>query len=207
MTIETATSSTATRLSKSMHVFTASNCSHTTNHFVLSYYCTSGLCHNLYMASARCDKHYQSYNSRDKNSKISNYFNRMELSCDFIESVIMGNYNEMGFLNIYTTDSDPSTSSGGTLLTSSIIYEEYGHYVREISGLQVFGLCASILACVILGIWSLKLTRSLAVAKTPWRPRRASISSSSPTEECNKRKDSGIVSGRSEARSTSYYMY
>merc|ERR1712086_108401 len=61
-----------------------------------------------------------------------------ELSCDFIDSIVMGNYNEMGFVNLEDSDSQ----SGW--LKNNMYAQEYGHYITEVSPLQVFGLVASI---------------------------------------------------------------
>ncbi|KAL3790140.1 hypothetical protein HJC23_009577 [Cyclotella cryptica] len=104
----------------------------------------------------------------------------------------------------------PGSDISGNILTNSIYYEEYGHYVQEVSPLQIFGLVASLLACAILGIWSATLARSLATGKAPWRPRRG-VSNAPASASAMERNDSGIVLGRSatmeRGRSTSsYYM-
>eukprot|EP00804_Cyclotella_cryptica_P010924 CCRYP_018989-RA/>CCRYP_018989-RA protein AED:0.19 eAED:0.19 QI:0/0.66/0.5/1/1/1/4/310/718 len=165
------------------------------------------LCINMYLASARCDKHYKSYSTTNKNAKMTNYYANQDLTCEFIQSVVEGNYNEMGFVNVNLAN---STESSGNILTNSIYYEEYGHYVQEVSPLQIFGLVASLLACAILGIWSATLARSLATGKAPWRPRRG-VSNAPASASAMERNDSGIVLGRSatmeRGRSTSsYYM-
>lgn len=162
----------------------------------------SDLCTNMYLASARCDKHYKSYSSSNKNSKMTNYYANQDLSCEFIQSVVEGNYNEMGFVNI-----DTNTTATGNILTNSIYYEEYGHYIQEVSPLQIFGLCASILACAILALWAGSLKGVVSNVKAPWRPRRGVNTAAIPAS----RQDSGIALNRSatmeRGRSTSsYYM-
>lgn len=165
------------------------------------------LCINMYLASARCDKHYKSYSTTNKMAKMSNYYSNQDLTCEFIQSVVEGNYNELGFVNVNLGN---STENSGNILTNSIYYEEYGHYVQEVSPLQIFGLVASLLACAILGIWSATLARSLATGKAPWRPRRG-VSNAPAASSDFGRSNSGIGMARSatmeRGRSTSsYYM-
>ena len=163
----------------------------------------------MYLASARCDKHYKSYSTTNKNSKITNYYQNEDLSCQFIQSVVEGNYNEMGFVNI---DMSNSSLSEGNLLTNSIYYEQYSHYAQEVSPLQIFGLCASLLACAILGLWAGSLSRAAATTKAPWRPRRGVNNAAAVGGDNDmSRNDSGIGVDRSatmeRGRSTSsYYM-
>eukprot|EP00804_Cyclotella_cryptica_P003347 CCRYP_012836-RA/>CCRYP_012836-RA protein AED:0.38 eAED:0.39 QI:0/1/0.66/1/1/1/3/44/673 len=164
------------------------------------------LCLSLYLASARCDKHYLSFNTKDKNSKISNYLSRMDLSCDFIESVVMGNYDEMGFVNFDSTDNNTRARSDN-FWTSNMYREEYLRYGRN---RQMLGLFASMLACAILGTWALALTRTLDGATATWRPRNNDTRSSIPEFGHVMRQDSGIVRGRSsttvqDKRISSYY--
>jgi hypothetical protein len=95
-------------------------------------------------------------------------------------------------------------------LTNSIYHEEYGHFVEEVSPLQIFGLVASLLACAILGIWSAILACSLATGKAPWRPQRG-FSNAPAASSTMERNDSGIVlvcsATMEHGRSTSsYYM-
>lgn len=162
----------------------------------------------MYLASARCDKHYKSYSSANKNAKMSNYYSNQDLSCEFIQSVVEGNYNELGFVNVNLNN---SSDNSGNLLTNSIYYEEYGHYAQEVSPLQIFGLCASILACAILALWASSLKGVMANVKAPWRPRRGFRSSNAPAADPVARNESGIALNRSatmeRGRSTSsYYM-
>ena len=157
----------------------------------------------MYLASARCDKHYKSYSSNNKKSKLTGYYSNQDLSCEFISSVVDGNYNEMGFVNLELSNATDS----GNILTNSIYYEEYGHYVQEVSPLQIFGLCASLGACAILALWAASLGRTVANVKAPWRPRRGVNTAAVPAA----RQDSGIALNRSatmeRGRSTSsYYM-
>ena len=162
----------------------------------------------MYLASARCDKHYKSYSTTNKNAKMSNYYSNQDLTCQFIQSVVEGNYNELGFVNVNLAN---YTESSGNVLTNNIYYEEYGHYVQEVSSLQVFGLVSSLFACAILGTWAVALARSLTPGKAQWRPRRGVSNVLAPSAGAVERHDSGIVLGRSatmeRGRSTSsYYM-
>jgi len=156
------------------------------------------LCTTLYQSSARCDQHFRSYN-RLKYT----YYNvdQMKLSCDFIESVINRNYDEFGFIKLSQNASTPNS-----WLQSSVYYQEYGHYVQEVTPGQIFGLCVSILACAILGLWSWALNRSLS-KKGPWRPRLGLRAMSPPNANVAApitRQDSGIVMGRSRSGASFY---
>jgi len=134
---------------------------------------------------------------------MSQYYDKelMQLSCDFIDSVVMGKYDEMGFLIVENSNTTvPNVEK--SFLKNNIYYEEYGHYIEEVTGLQVFGLVASILAVCLLGLWSAALHRSLS-NKGPWRPRRLNNVSASNDPVALSRQNSGIVFGRSQG---SYYM-
>lgn len=157
------------------------------------------ICENLYLVSARCDKHFRSYNSRSKMAKYREAMAQEELSCDFIDSIVMGNYNEMGFVNLEDSDSQ----SGW--LKNNMYAQEYGHYITEVSPLQVFGLVASIAAVGILGVWSMSLHKSMS-KKGPWRPTRGVRNVAAPGSAADLgRQDSGIMLGRSRT-DASYYM-
>ena len=157
------------------------------------------ICENLYLVSARCDKHFRSYNSRSKMAKYREAMAQEELSCDFIDSIVMGNYNEMGFVNLEDSD----FQSGW--LKNNMYAQEYGHYITEVSPLQVFGLVASIAAVGILGVWSTSLHKSMS-KKGPWRPTRGVRNVAAPGSAADLgRQDSGIMLGRSRT-DASYYM-
>lgn len=163
------------------------------------------ICESLYMASARCDKHFRSYNARTQRAKYADAYAEAvaqeDLSCDFIDSVIMGNYNEMGLLNLkdYQIDDSPEW------LQKNIYSQQYGHYITEVTPLQIFGLIASIAACAILAVYSTSLHRSVS-KRGPWRPRRG-VNSTAPSGQAEDvtRQNSGIVLGRSQSN-VSYYM-
>ena len=164
------------------------------------------LCENLYKVSARCDQHYRSWSSKTKQSKEE--LAKMQLSCDFIDSVVMGNYDEMGFVKLFRNDSSYNPEGGGknNILKNSIYYEEYGHFVQEVTAFQVFGLCASMALCSMLAVWSFALNRSLQQGK-PWRlGRRFNIMSLAKRETPDvMRQESGIALTRSLSGG-SYYM-
>ena len=158
------------------------------------------LCTNLYMVSARCDKHYRAYSSMSKNAKYAQAVAQEDLTCDFIDSVAVGNYGSDGFINVgneYTVEK----SSGW--MGNSMYAQEYGHYITEVTPLQIFGLIASILAVGILAVWSATLHKSLSKGG-PWKPRRG-LRNASPEQPDLTRQNSGVMMGRS-ASNTSYYM-
>jgi len=163
------------------------------------------LCEAVYEVSARCDKHYRSYTSKSKLAKYSEAVAQEDLACDFIESVVEGNFNENGEVDVgnnYYKQGNP-TWWGNNMYT-----QEYGHYASEVTGLQIALLVMSIAAVCLLTAWSLALHKS-ASKSAPWRPRRGFRSSSAANAPAANpdlsRQNSGIVMGRS-ASNTSYYM-
>ena len=157
------------------------------------------LCTNLYMVSARCDKHFRAYSSMSKNAKYAQAVAQEDLTCDFIESVAIGNYGADGFIKV----SDDYGVEKSSILGNSMYAQEYGHYITEVTPLQIFGLVASILSLIILGAWSATLHKSLAKGG-PWRPRRG-LRNASPEQPDVTRQDSGVMMGRSQSN-TSYYV-
>ena len=149
------------------------------------------LCLNLYMASARCDKHFRSYSSKSKNSKLANYYNNMDLSCEFIESVVMGNYDEMGFI-LMENQTDISEMN---FFTKAFV-EPMNTFTQEVTPLQVFGLVASIGACAIFALWAVVLSKNLSPTKMCRNARRG-FRSNVPAPGPVTRQNSGIVLGRS----------
>jgi len=158
-------------------------------------YSINELCTTLYMDSARCDQHFRSYNKMKYQ-----YYNvdMMKLSCDFIDSVVMGNYDEFGFIKLST-----NATKRNNFLQDNAYYQEYERYAHEVTPLQIFGLCASILACVLLGMWSMALHYSLTKA---WKPRRG-LGMLSPNNASSvvPRTNSGIEMSRSRS-AASFYM-
>lgn len=157
------------------------------------------LCVALYEYSARCDKHYRVYSSKTSSAKYADAVAVEDLTCDFIDSVVMGNYNEMGFVDIGTDYTVEATSG---FLADNAYAQKVNQEIHNVSPLQVFGLIASLMACAILGAWAATLHNSLTKAG-PWRPRRG-FRTATPDQEID-RQNSGIVVGRS-ASNTSYYM-
>lgn len=160
------------------------------------------LCLNLYMASARCDKHFRSYSTKDKNGKLYNYYSNQDLSCDFIESVVMGNYDEMGFV-VMQNQTDISEMN---FFTKAVV-EPVNKFTQEVTPLQIFGLFASIGACAIFALWAVVLTKNISPSKMCRNARRGFRSNVPPSGPIT-RQDSGIVLGRSatmDQGSGSYY--
>lgn len=157
------------------------------------------LCSTMYKNSAKCDKHFRNYAAHSKNA-LSYDANEMQLQCDFIDAMTMGKYDEMGFVNL----EESSLAKAGFLKNNSY-YESYGHYINEVSPLQIFGLCASLAACAILGLWSMALHKSLT-NKGPWRPKKLQTSTNVTAADAFGRQSSGIGMARSTSQATSYYM-
>ena len=144
------------------------------------------LCESLYEASARCDKYYRSYTNTKMTQEYAEAMAQEDLTCDFIDSVVMGSYNEIGFVNL-KKDYSPKTSGW---LGNSMYAQKYGQAVSEVSPLQVFGLVASIASLVLLGVWSAALQKSLR--KGPWTPHRRRSNMLEPKDSIS-RNPSGIL--------------
>lgn len=160
------------------------------------------LCENLYMVTARCDKHYRSYQSRSKQAKYREALAQEDLTCDFIDSIVMDNYNEMGEVVM-----DDNQMQNGWM-ANNMYSQQYFEAASEVSPLQIFGLIASIAAVCLLAMWSMTLHKSVGKVG-PWRPRRglragAPASSNAVAADID-RQNSGVVMGRS-GTNTSYYM-
>lgn len=159
------------------------------------------ICENLYLVSARCDKHFRSYNNKAKQAKYAEAIAQEDLTCDFIDSVVIGNYNEMGFVDL---GDNYSVEKQTGWLKDNMYAQQYGHYIAEVTPFQIFGLIFSILAVTIFAVWSATLHKSLS-KRGPWRPRRG-LNSVEPDRAAEiNRQNSGIVMGRSQSNA-SYYM-
>jgi F0F1-type ATP synthase assembly protein I len=156
----------------------------------------SELCQNLYMASARCDMHYRSWNNKAKQSK--QYAQVMNLQCDFIDSVVAGNFDELGFVKLDQENITNPTGLSGLIQKTFSLATSPNAPPSVVTPLQIFGLCASVFACCILGLWAAALHKGKSVAVTGWRPKRRNIGSAREIT----RQDSGIMMGRSEDGST-----
>ena len=159
------------------------------------------ICESLYEVSAHCDKHFRAYSNKSKQSKYAEAVAQEDLTCDFIDSVVMGNYNEAGFVDL---GDDYTIEKQSGWMTDSMYGQQYGHYITEVTPLQIFGLLASIMAVILLAVWSMTLHKSLTKGG-PWRPRRGLQRPTSPTATDLDRQNSGIVMGRSQSNA-SYYM-
>ena len=131
----------------------------------------SEICTNLYMLSARCDKHYRMYSSKTSSKAYAQAVLEEDMSCDFIDSIVMGNYNESGFANIDNMK-DYTTEANSNMFTNNVLYQQYGSQVQDVTAGQIWGLSAALVACAVLAGWAASLSRSLNKG-TSWRPRRA----------------------------------
>ena len=130
-----------------------------------------------------------------KNTNYAEALAQEDLTCDFIDSVVMGSFTEDGFVNL-GDDYTPQTTGW---FGKNRYAQEYGHHISEITPLQIFGLIFSILAVVILGAWSTALHKSLG--KPVWKARRGDVREPRDIS----RNPSGIMMGRS-ASEASYYV-
>ncbi|KAL7508341.1 hypothetical protein ACHAXN_005428 [Cyclotella atomus] len=159
------------------------------------------LCLNLYMASARCDKHFRSYSMKDKYAKMANYYSNMDLSCEFIESVVKGAYDEMGFVKM----ENQTDISEMNFFTKTFV-KPAQTFTQEVTPLQIFGLVSSIGACALFALWAIVLAKNISPKKVCRNARRG-FRSNLPAQGPVTRQDSGIVLGRSQTmeQGESYY--
>jgi hypothetical protein len=170
----------------------------------------SELCTNMYLKSARCDKHYRMYSTKTSSSAYAQAVLEEDLSCDFIDSVVMGNYAESGFANIDTME-DYTTEENSNMFTNNMLYAQYGSQVQDVTAPQIWGLSAALLACAVLAGWAASLNRSLNKG-TSWRPRKAMNLTDEDDAVTNQRRVSYVTPEASvapvelNARNNSYYM-
>jgi hypothetical protein len=157
------------------------------------------LCLGLYETSARCDHHYTNYQSKSKSIGLYDK-DRMQLSCNYIERTKMGTYDESGLLSL---SESPLITYG--FLQGTQYYDAAYPYMSKVSGWQIFGLIASLFACIALAVWSIKLHRSLT-KKGQWRPIRKNRKSSLAQPVSMARPDSGIGMTRQQSGNSQYYM-
>ena len=168
------------------------------------------LCENLYQVSARCDKHFRSYNYKSAQAMYAQAVVQEDLSCEFIESIVMGNYDEYGLINADNMMNYNEGEVNDGMMSNSMAWETYGSSIQEVTGMQIFSLIVAILACGILAAWSYTLNKSASARGRAWRPRNlGSTSSEGPADVVDiARSESGPSTEPStlEDRNRSYYM-
>lgn len=164
-------------------------------------YEVSEICTNLYALSARCDKHYRTFSSKTSSSAYAQALFEEEMSCDFIDSIVMGNYDESGFavfnMEDYTTNKN--------LFTDNVVWEEYGHNVTDVNTTQIIGLTVALGACAVLAAWAGSLHKSLSKG-TSWRPRKSMKLNRGEDAVTMQRRVSYVEPEDLTARQGSYYM-
>ena len=125
----------------------------------------------------------------------------MQLSCNYIDKAMMGNYDEAGLLSI---PESPLVTYAPPSLKQTQYYDAAYPYISKVSGWQVFGLIASLIAVIALSAWSIKLHRSLT-KKGQWRPVRRNRNAALAQPVGMARPDSGIGMARQQS-GNSYYM-
>ncbi|KAL9189711.1 hypothetical protein ACHAXT_009386, partial [Thalassiosira profunda] len=128
-----------------------------------SYGQLNALCETIHETSARCTMNLQEYASYSYESTHAMYASEAadELACNFIEAIVLGSTNSMGFI---------ATSNGVESLVPYSAREKYR--LEKVSVLQIFGLLASMLACAVLFLLSKSLKHSLHKGHRPHWIRR-----------------------------------
>ena len=159
------------------------------------------LCSKVYETSAHCHRNYRSFR---KGQLTERQWDEMKLSCSFIDSIVMGNYDEMGYVNLNSNGTTPEW-----LRDNKYAQDMYNNVVSDVSALQVFLLVFALLACAILAMWSKTLHSSLT-KREPWAPgRKWSVKN----VFCRNQEspelapvESGIGASRVRSDGTSYYV-
>lgn len=168
----------------------------------------SELCQQVYDTSAHCHRHYRSF-SKQNLSKIQNA--ESLLTCDFIDNVVMGNYDELGFVNLKSSWNYRNQNNDPEWVRDNINAAQLMESARAVSPLQIFFLIFSILACSILAAWSKTLHSSLT-KNEPWAPHRGwNQSNTFCRQEPRQAKginptDSGIGASRVRSDDSAYYL-
>lgn len=166
------------------------------------------ICTNMYKLSARCDKHYRMYNSKTSSKAYAQALLEEDMSCDFIDSIVMGNYDESGYMNMDKMQ-DYTTEANSGMFTNNVLWEQYGSQVQDVTKPQAWGLSAALISCVALAGWAASLTRSLNKGSS-WRPRKAMNLTSEEDAVTMQRRVSYVEPGVApvdlNARHGSYYM-
>lgn len=172
----------------------------------------SEICETVYESSARCDKNYRSFRQGRLGQE---QWKEMQLSCAFIDSVVMGNYDEMGYVNLKNNWNFQLDTPEWA--RDNQYAQQYGHVVTDVSPLQVFFLVFTILACTILAVWSKTLHSSLIKNKVeknerdePWSPGRQwsvkNLFRRGGDKPGISSVESGIGASRVRSDGTSYYL-
>jgi len=143
------------------------------------------ICKDLYYGSAKCNTNFK---NQLNTYKSSNQAATEQLVCNFISNIVTSQYDEYG--DIYVSNRD--------------YYDQNTYFknevVKDVSTMQILGLCTSIFICMFLLLYSCYLHRAI-MRKAPWRPRRGGTEALAGQIS---RQNSGIVMGRSRSGSSSY---
>jgi len=171
----------------------------------------SNLCQQLYETSAHCHRRYSSFSKKNL-SKLQ--YQEEQLNCDFIDSVVVGNYDEMGYVNLKSDWNYRNPNNDPEWVRDNMNAAQFMQSARTVSPLQIFFLIFSILACGILTVWSKTLHTSLT-KNGPWAPQRGLSASNVLRQEPRQAPrqspeinptDSGIGASRVRSDNSAYYL-
>jgi len=153
------------------------------------------MCEELYYESAKCNKNlenndynaYQSYNQAAQEGVV----------CDYIESLLAGDYDESGEIVL-----QPDKWWNFNISN----WQDKSEYLQELNAIktmssktmepwQIAAVVLSTLGCLVMWIWACCLHGALMRKNIPWRPRRTK---ETPADDIS-RQNSGIVLGRSSS--------
>jgi len=158
----------------------------------------TGVCENLYAASGKCNKYMYSANQQSYQSSAQ--ANNENTVCNYISSVVTGNYDEKGY--IYFDAGDYSSNNK---------YNEFAndlYRVEIVTGGQVMGLLIFSTAVLAFMIWSCVLHNKISkksmdglASGTQYRNNPGSVGRGATKEL--PRQNSGIMMCRSEVTANS----
>lgn len=153
----------------------------------------SEVCENLYTASAKCNKNFD--DATASSYQGNNQYTEEDMVCDYITSLLEGNYDESGSIVI---DANWYFNVSNWREASEYMNEfsNAKNYIEQnVQPWQTALLVLSSVGCFMLWIWACCLHSSLRRRNIPWKPRRTK----DMTAQDISRQNSGIVLGRSQS--------
>jgi len=153
------------------------------------------MCEDLYYDAGKCNKNFDDDDSNAYQS--ANQAAQENSVCNYIESLLAGDYNEDGEIVL-------EPDSWWYFNVSN--WQSGSEYLKELSTIksmsqksmkpwQIFAMITSVCGCLYMWIWACCLHGSLSRKNIPWRPRR----DKDTTPGDISRQNSGIVLGRSSS--------
>jgi hypothetical protein len=153
----------------------------------------SEICETLYMDAAKCNKNFDAYTADSYQG--NNQASQEDGVCDFITSIVEGNYDESGSIVI---DTNWYFNTSNWRDADEYLHEAMNvrnFVATNVDAWQIAALILAIGGCFYMWVWICCLRSALGKRNIPWKPRR---SKDIPAGDIS-RQNSGIVTGRSRS--------